>query len=449
MGIAIFDREMRYLAASSRFLTDQGLPGETPLVGNLHYEAFPEIPDRWRALHRQVIDEGVELSHEADPFVGRDGRAQWIRWSMAPWRSEAGEISGLVLYTEVVTRAVEARMALEAAEARYHAIFDQAALGVARIALGGAILEVNDGFCAIADCNRDTLTGALLQDLVDENDRIAYAGQWAMVITGEAPSWSNALRLVGASGRPTWVNLTLSIVRVDDNAEYLLALVQDVSADKEKEADQVRHQAQLRLMINELNHRVKNTLAMVQSMAAQTLRNEPDSQAAYKKFEARLVSLAEAHDILTRERWHGAALNEVMGRALAPFISGRGGKVLTHGDPVWLPPSAALSLGMIFHELATNSIKYGSLSRPEGRVDLAWAVGAEGADLEITWQESGGPIVKPPTRRGFGSRLIEWGLAGEPRSEASLTYAPSGLVCRLRLGLDPHPGGPAEMFAET
>ena len=110
MGIAIFDRQMRYLAASRQFLTDQDLPGDLSLIGRQHYELFPEIPQVWRDLHARVLAEGVELREdEGDRYVDRNGKVNWIRWSMAPWRTDDGAIGGLVLYTEVVTSTVRAR----------------------------------------------------------------------------------------------------------------------------------------------------------------------------------------------------------------------------------------------------------------------------------------------------------------------------------------------------
>jgi PAS domain-containing protein len=144
MGIAIFDREMRYLAASAQYLTDQGLPGDTPMEGRLHYEVFPDIPQRWRDIHARVLTEGAEFGHEGEAFERADGQLEWIRWSIAPWRADDGSIGGLVLYTEEVTSRVEARLRLEAAEQKYRAVFTQAAMGVARVAPDGQLLEVND-----------------------------------------------------------------------------------------------------------------------------------------------------------------------------------------------------------------------------------------------------------------------------------------------------------------
>ena len=107
LGVAIFDREMRYLVASAQFLTDQGMPGDMPLEGRQHYEVFPDIPQHWRDIHARVLAEGVELSHEGEAFERADGQLHWVRWSVAPWRTDDGEIGGLVLYTEEVTSRVE------------------------------------------------------------------------------------------------------------------------------------------------------------------------------------------------------------------------------------------------------------------------------------------------------------------------------------------------------
>jgi PAS domain S-box-containing protein len=433
LGIAIFDSQMRYLAASRQYLTDQGLPADMPLIGQRHYDAFPEVPQKWRDLHAQVLAQGVELRHEGDPYVSRDGRTEWIRWSMAPWRHDNGEIGGLVLYTEVVTANIEARQKLEAAEARYRAVFDQAAMGVARLTPTGEILEANDSFCALLRRDRDALLGVALPALVhpDFLDRTLLSSE--ALLAGEIETCA-AERLFQAPGGDVWIHLTASMVRDGDEPAYILAIISDVSVRKEAENAQARHQSQLRLLINELNHRVKNTLATVQSMAAQTLRNEPDPMVAFEKFEARLLGLSRVHDILTRETWHGAELHEVVERALRPFDE-VDARFSIDGPAVRLQPGGALTMALILHELATNALKYGALSNAEGRVALSWTYAPAERALEVTWTETGGPPVSAPTRRGFGSRLIERSLGGELKGAATMDYRPEGLTCVLRARL--------------
>lgn len=436
LGIAIFDREMRYLAASSRFLTDQGLPGDTPLVGRRHYDVFPEIPQRWRALHARALEQGVELTADADPYLTPGGRTEWIRWSLKPWRTDGGEIGGLVLYTEVVTPSVEARLSLEAAEARYRAVFDQVAMGVARVAPDGRFLEVNDRFCAIAGYGRDELLALTFQVITHPDDLNSNIAQAAALLAGEIDTFTMEKRYITKDGETVWVNLTVSLVRAEDGSpDYFVSIIEDIGYHKEIEAEQARYQDQLRLLINELNHRVKNTLATVQSMAVQTLRGEHDLEVAYGKFEARLLGLSQVHDLLTRERWHGAGLRDVAERALRPFFSGGGERIGLQGPEVWLQPGPALTMALVFHELATNAVKYGALSSAKGRVDLTWTFDEADERLSLTWAESQGPPVTPPTRAGFGSRLIQRGLRGDLRGSATLSYEPGGMICVMEARL--------------
>ena len=437
LGIAIFDSQMRYLAASRQYLTDQRLPADMPLIGRRHYEAFPEVPQKWRDLHARVIAEGVELHHEGDPYIDRDGRTEWIRWSMAPWRTDSGEIGGLVLYTEVVTANIEARHKLEAAEARYRAVFDQAAMGVARLTPTGEILEANDSFCALLRRDRGALLGVSLPSLAHPDFIAPMLESSKALLAGEVETCAAERRFL-VEGGDIWIHLTASMVRVDDQPAYILAIISDISARKQAESAQQSHESQLRLLINELNHRVKNTLATVQSMAAQTLRNEPDPTVAFEKFEARLMGLSRVHDILTRESWYGAELHEVVERALRPFDEA-GERFDIQGPPVRLQPGGALTMALILHELATNALKYGALSAPEGCVTLSWTYEPDTRVLEGQWVESGGPPVSEPTRKGFGSRLIERSLRGELKGAAVMDYRPEGLRCTLSARLPEAP----------
>jgi PAS domain S-box-containing protein len=200
-------------------------------------------------------------------------------------------------------------------------------------------------------------------------------------------------------------------------------------------ADQQRHEEHLKLLVNELNHRVKNTLVTVQSMAAQTLRHSGEPQEAFAKFEGRLLSLSAAHNVLTERNWEGANVREVAERALRPFVATATERVRLQGPDVWLPPQVAVALSLAFHELATNAVKYGALSNAEGRVELEWTLSGAPSVLDVTWTERNGPPVVPPSRRGFGSRLIERNLGREWEGEASLSFEPSGIVCRIRLQL--------------
>ena len=200
-------------------------------------------------------------------------------------------------------------------------------------------------------------------------------------------------------------------------------------------ARQESDQEHLRLMVNELNHRVKNTLATVQSIVAQTLRGEDVPQLVRETLTSRILALSKAHDVLTDEQWAGANLREIAHQASLPFRGELGdGRWRLDGPEVRLPPKMAIAVALAFHELATNAVKYGALSAPEGRVDFTWRL--EGHELHILWQESGGPPVSPPTRRGFGTRLIERGLANDLQGSVQIAYPPEGVTCRITAHLD-------------
>ncbi|HEY3947593.1 sensor histidine kinase [Phenylobacterium sp.] len=185
-----------------------------------------------------------------------------------------------------------------------------------------------------------------------------------------------------------------------------------------------------KLLINELNHRVKNTLATVQSITSQTLRSASDIGAARQAIDARIGSLARAHDLLTDHNWSGARLSDVVSRALEPFGLGR---FDLSGPNLHVSPRHALALSMALHELATNAVKHGALKAPEGRVAATWSE-ADG-QFCLSWRESGGPPVTPPTRRGFGSRLLEEGLMHELGGRTRLAYHPDGVSCEVNASL--------------
>ncbi len=193
-----------------------------------------------------------------------------------------------------------------------------------------------------------------------------------------------------------------------------------------------RGEALHELLINELNHRVKNTLATVQSIAAQTFRQTPDPGEARAKFEARLVALGRAHNILSDEKWESADIKDIVNDVLEPFIANDGNRLRIGGDEVRVAPRCTLTISMVFHELATNATKYGAWSNQTGIVAVDWTTGDRDHPewLRVTWRESGGPPVQAPGRRGFGSRLVEQSLAGVG-GRVTVTYDAAGLVCIL------------------
>jgi PAS domain S-box-containing protein len=204
----------------------------------------------------------------------------------------------------------------------------------------------------------------------------------------------------------------------------------DISERKRSELD---HKA----LVDELNHRVKNTLATVQSLAAQTLRGtDTDLHGA---FEGRLLALSRIHDRLSDERWESADLSSVLADVVAPYSEEGETRVRVSGEPVRLQPKIALTLALVFHELATNASKYGALSVPEGVVDAHWHIEKSGGAIRaliIGWAETGGPaLADAPAKKGFGTRLVERSVSCELGGSVETDFARAGLKVTLRIPL--------------
>ncbi len=242
-------------------------------------------------------------------------------------------------------------------------------------------------------------------------------------------------RVVIPSGETRWVHAR-GRAAVRDETPVIGGSVRRMAGVSLDVTERKRAEERQRLLLNELNHRVKNTLVTVQSMAAQTLRAAEDLPAFREAFEARLIALSQTHNLLTEQNWESASLREIVDAELEAF-AGRERLDFDYARDLRLNPKATVAIGMAVHELATNAAKYGALSNPEGRVTVAWSIEPPEAPgrLVLRWTERDGPTVTPPSRRGFGARLLEKGLAGELSGVVRLAYDQSGLVCAMTLPL--------------
>jgi PAS domain S-box-containing protein len=257
-------------------------------------------------------------------------------------------------------------------------------------------------------------------------DRERSAAAWAhSIATGEP--YDIEYRVKQRDGGFRWVRSRAYPRRNDSGAICLwYGTTEDIHERKVAEEHQ-------RLLVNELNHRVKNTLATVQAIAFQTLKGDVPLTEARARFEARLMALSRAHNLLTEQNWGRASLERVVTDA-TEHLAGEQSRFEARGDPIWLAPRAALALALALHELGTNAAKHGALSCEEGRIDIRWTIGD--ALLQLEWKESGGPLVVPPSRSGFGSRLIEKGLEADLGGSARLIFEPDGLRCVIEASLD-------------
>jgi PAS domain S-box-containing protein len=266
----------------------------------------------------------------------------------------------------------------------------------------------------------------------DDADDIVAAMTQAL---GEHRQVSLKGRFSNASGE--WrVLQTDARPRVAANGQFLGMIGVNVDVTDRERAD-----AQRDLLLAELNHRVKNTLAVVQAIAHQTLRNT-DLDKARVAFDGRLAALAAAHNLLTQANWESAPLSQIVRDAL-PAQGTSVDRLVTSGPRVRLPPKQALAITMALHELFTNAVKYGAFSDEQGRIELQWRV-SDGAEprLTIVWQERGGPAVAPPDHKGFGSRLLERTLALDLDGEVVTEFQAEGLVCTIEAPIPAMQHGP-------
>ena len=234
-AIAMFDREMRYLAVSRRFVVDYHLPPGAQLIGRSHYDVFPNIPQRWRDVHVRVLA-GEELSQEEDQYTRYDGQTDCVRWSMVPWRRANGKIGGALLFAEIITEQVEARRALAESEARFRATFENAGIGVVLAGPDGTFLRVNDSFSRILGYSTEELKKTSFRKITYTDDLEVSLSVLKKIITGETDSYCIEKRYIHKDGGIVWANLNVGCVRKEGGAvDYFISLIEDITERKEAE----------------------------------------------------------------------------------------------------------------------------------------------------------------------------------------------------------------------
>lgn len=429
-------------------------------------------PDIWHLVHphfEQVLatGEGVSVYEQMLPLRrGESVEETYWNYSLTPVALDDGTIGGVLNHGIEITKALlaERRLSFQIALAdRLRGLSDpeevkQAAtellgryLGAARV--GYAEIDEAHGTVSVrGDWTRDPAT----QSLGGQSGLISSFGEEALAFlrTGETLAIPDirALPLAGSRATAAWeavgmrALITVPLVR-DGRLKALLyvhepqprywkrgeaAMARDVAERTWAAVERAQAEQRQLLLINELNHRVKNTLATVQAIASQTLKGEMPLAEARAQFEARLMALSRAHSLLTAQSWEGASLERVV-RDATEYLAAEHGRFEISGEEILLAPRAALALALAFHELSTNAVKYGSLSGDDGTVSISWTV-REGV-LRIVWKERGGPPVSEPAMRGFGSRLIERGLSGDLGGHASLAFERDGLACTIEAGV--------------
>lgn len=291
------------------------------------------------------------------------------------------------------------------------------------------IIFANDSFLSLTRHDRAEVLGQDFDFLIAPDADPAALAQVEATFSGNSEGLLE-VKCRRKDGSAFWASVFIGPVR-DEAGETVQHFASFVDLTRH-----IQEESHLRFLLDELNHRTQNTLATVLAIAGQTLRSAVD-RAAIDTFEGRILALSKAHSLLGREQWLAVTLRDVIDQILQPFglWDGGGERFSVEGDDVRLSPKAALTLAMVFHELATNAAKYGALANASGKIGVTWSIEptAQGDWMRLRWQESGGPPVTPPTHKGFGSRLIEVGLAQELEGEVHLDYAAAGVVCRIAM----------------
>ena len=418
--VAHVDRELRY---TWMYNVHPDVPLERALGKRLDDILPREDVVELMCLREEVLTTGSSIRREIS-ITFPSGDAVWDV-AAEPLRDTSGEIVGVTTAAADLTE----RKRLEAERAQLAAIVETSSDAILSRALDGTITSWNTaaermfGYTATEAIGRD-ITMLVPPDRVDELAKIRQSLE-----VGEPITPFETVQLT-KDGQQLNVSIAVSpLTNADGVIVGASIITRDISERRQSQERQ-------KLLLAELSHRVKNTLATVTAIANQTLSKAESMDEFARSFRGRIQALAAAHSLLTAVNWDMAALRVLVEQALQPYASSDGSNVQTSGDEVLLRPSAALTFSLVLHELATNAAKYGALKKPGGFVAVDWSVRSNvGRELHLHWAETGGPPVRPPVRRGFGLELIERSVAHELGGHAVLDYPVEGVSCELTVPL--------------
>jgi two-component system CheB/CheR fusion protein len=389
--------------------SDEGRP-ITDFTHQLKYDYLPQD-----ALG--VLRDLIPVEREVQSLAG-----SWFLMRLRPYRSAEDKIDGLVVTFVDITERVRVDEALRRSEEHLNQESRLVELTHTPICvwdLDDGIVQWNRGCEQLYGYAREKAIGRKSWELLQTE---IEGGFGAVLETLESTGrWGGELRQTARDGRRLTVEAEMELAKVGAQ-RLVLESARDITDRKSWERTQ-------RMMVAELSHRVKNTLAVVQSIASQTIRTSSSADEFTERFEGRLQALAKSHRLLF-DPWRGADVEALAREQLEPHLAGDGSRLKLEGEPVRLSPDIAVPLGLVLHELATNAAKYGAWSAPDGRVSLSWARSERDGEATVTlnWREEDGPPVTAPNRVGFGSRLISSAI---PNSRVRREFSSSGVECQI------------------
>jgi PAS domain S-box-containing protein len=317
--------------------------------------------------------------------------------------------------------------ALRESEERFRGIFEHAGTGIAILGLDGRFQSCNPSFSNMLGYSEQELRGLAFPSLVHPDDRHANLIENSRLISEQIPSFEIINRIRHRDGKTIWVHKYISLLRdAAGEPNSIIALVTDMTGRK-------HHEDRINLLIQEVNHRSKNMLAVVQAVARQTLAAKPEE--FVERFEQRIHALSASQNLLAKSEWKGVDLGELGRSQLQHFADLIDSRIKLNGPRLLISAKAAQAIGMALHELATNAGKYGALSNAYGRVAIGWDLKPhdESDDtFTMIWHEQDGPSIGPPAKAGFGSTVLCRATKESLDAEIELDYSPAGLVWRLQ-----------------
>ncbi|TCR94926.1 PAS domain S-box protein [Rhizobium sp. BK418] len=421
-GIGQTDLQGRMTLVNQRFCEMLGYQREE-LVGIRFQDlTFPDDRQEAERLFMRLAETGEPFDMEKR-CVRKDGSLVWTAVSVSALTDDDGSIRQVGF----IAIDISARKSAQEAERLLASIIASSNDAILSIDLGMTITNWNAAAERLYGYTRDEAVGKSVLMLLPEGRRDEEPEILRQVSAGKVVEPYETQRRRKDGGL---VDVQLSVSPIyDSNGRTIGAskVAHDITARKEAERLQT-------VLTSELNHRVKNTFSTVIAIARQTLDREGTDRNQVSAFQDRLISMAKAHDLLTHRDWQRADLGELVSQVLEPYPPER---FDIEGCAVLLPQKAVLSFSLAIHELATNAAKYGALSVAQGRVSISWSYEEAITRLRFRWVERDGPTVQPPSRKGFGSRLVERLLAAELNGRSTINYDPAGVICEIEAILDP------------
>jgi PAS domain S-box-containing protein len=324
----------------------------------------------------------------------------------------------------------EREAALRASEARLWATQNNAAVGIAEVDRDGRFVSVNEARCKLTGHSREELIGLHFGHATDSESLEKDLDLFRRQVAGELDTYTTDSKFQRRDGSRGWARVTSTAVRDAAGAFlYAVRVIEDITERRQADKRQ-------KLLIDELNHRVKNTLATVQSLAWQAARPGVPPQVAQERFQERLLALSRTHNLLNETHWEGAALKTILETELGPYATAAG-RMRLDGPEVHLEARPAVVLGMAVHELTTNAVKHGALAVASGRVQVDWKIDDRGGEavLAIDWCELGGPALAAQPSPGFGSRLLRQTITRELAGQLDIRFEREGVCCTIAVPL--------------